>query len=164
MKLAKYPGIKKDSPVAISGTSAPFGLMQRWQREINRLFGDPFGGWLIPDENPFMEDWVPAVNVYEEKDEFVVEAELPGMKKDEIHIYMSGDDLNITGQRKEEREEKGRDAYRSERYFGRFHRVISLPVAVKAEAIEARYRDGVLIVTCPKSEKARASQVDVKVD
>ena len=163
MKLAKYQGTKKDSLVPVSRTSAPSGLMQRWQREIDRLFGDPFGGWLIPDES-FMEDWVPAINVYEEKDNFVVEAELPGMKKDEIHIYMSGDNLNITGQRSEEREEKRREAYRSERYFGRFHRMIPLPVTVKADAIEARYRDGILTVTCPKTEEARAKQVEVKVD
>ena len=163
MKLVKYRGNKKDSLVPVSKASAPFGVMQRWQREINRLFGDPFGDWLVPEE-PFIEDWMPALNVYEEKDYFVVEAELPGMKKDDIHIYMSGDSLNITGQRKQERAEKGRDAYRSERYFGHFHRTIPLPVAVKAEAIEARYRDGILTVTCPKTEEAREKQVDVKVD
>lgn len=164
MKLAKYPGNKKDSPVPVSRTSAPYRLRQRWQREINRLFGDPFGEWLSPDEESFMEDWMPAINVYEEKDDFVVEAELPGMKRDEIHIYMSGDNLNITGQRREEHEEKGRDAYRSERYFGHFHRMIPLPVAVNADAIEARYRDGILTVTCPKTEEARGKQVEVKVD
>ena len=163
MKLAKYRENKEDSLVPVSKTSAPFGLMQRWQREINRLFGDPFGDWLIPEER-FTEDWMPAINVYEEKDMFVVEAELAGMKKEDIHIYMSGDNLNITGQRKEKREKKGGGAYRSERYFGHFHRMIPLPVAVKAEAIEARYRDGILTVTCPKTEEAREKQVDVKVD
>lgn len=163
MKLAKYPGNKKDSLIPVTTKSAPFGLMQRWQREINRLFGDPFGDWLIPEE-PCTEDWMPAINIYEGKENFVVEAELPGMKKDEIHIYMSGDNLNITGQRVEEHEEKGRGAYRSERCFGHFHRVIPLPVAVKADAIEACYRDGILTVTCPKTEEARAKQIDVKVD
>ena len=155
MKLAKYRGHKKDSLVPLSRAAAPFPPMQKWQREINRLFGDPFGDWLIPEEKSFMEDWMPAINVYEEKDVFVVEAELPGMKKDEIHIYASGDNLNITGQRMEERVGKGREAYRSERYFGRFHRTISLPGAVKSDAIEAHYRDGILTVICPKTEEAR---------
>jgi HSP20 family protein len=162
MKLAKYRGNKKDPPVAVSSTSAPFGLMQRWQREINRLFGDPLGDWLISEE-PFMGDWMPAINVYEEKDNFVVEVELPGIKKDDIHIYMSGDNLNITGQRRQGREEKGRGTLRSERSFGHFHRVILLPVAVKPDAIGARYRDGVLTVTCPKNGDAARKQVDVKV-
>lgn len=162
MKLAKYRGNKKDSPVPVSSTSAPFGLMQRWQREINRLFGDPFGDWLISEE-PFTGDWMPAINVYEETDNFVVEAELPGIKKDDIHIYMSGDNLNISGQRTKDREGKGRDTFRSERSFGHFHRVISLPVAVKPNAIEARYRDGVLTVTCPKNKDGARKQVDVKV-
>jgi HSP20 family protein len=162
MKPAKYHGNKKDSLAPVSSASAPFGLMQRWQREINRLFGDPFGDWLIPEE-PFMGDWTPAINVYEEKNTFVVEAELPGIKKDDIHIYMSGDNLNITGQRRAEREEKGQGAYRSERYFGHFHRVIPLPAAVKPDGIGARYRDGVLTVTCPKNGDAARKQVDVKV-
>ena len=111
-----------------------------------------------------MEDWMPAINVYEEKDNLVVEAELPGMKKDEIQIYMSGDNLNITGQRTEEHEEKTRDTYRAERRYGHFHRMIPLPFPVKTNAIEAHYRDGVLTVICPKTEEAKAKQVEVKVD
>lgn len=161
MKLAKYRKKKKESLVPVSRASAPFWPLQRWQREIDRLFGDPFGDWLMP-ENPFMEDWIPAVNVYEEKDSFVVEAELPGMKKDQIQIYMSGDSINITGQRIEEREEKARNTYRVERRLGRFHRMIPLPGPIRADAIEAHYRDGILTVTCPKAKGARRKQVEVK--
>jgi HSP20 family protein len=86
------------------------------------------------------------------------------MKKDDIQIYLSGDNLNITGERREKREEKERDTYRAERSFGHFHRMIPLPVPIKAEAIEAHYRDGVLIVTCPKTDDARRKQVEVKVE
>ncbi|HEY1788058.1 MAG TPA: Hsp20/alpha crystallin family protein [Verrucomicrobiae bacterium] len=163
MKLAKYHGTRKESLVRVPGASAPFWPLQRWQSEIFRLFGDPFGDWLIP-EKPLMEDWMPAVNVYEDKDNLVVEAEVPGMKKDDIQIYLSGDNLNITGERREKREEKERDTYRAERSFGHFHRMIPLPVPIKAEAIEAHYRDGVLIVTCPKTDDARRKQVEVKVE
>jgi HSP20 family protein len=163
MKLAKYQGNKKQSLVPVLKAPAPVWPLHRWQREIDRLFGNPFGDWLMHKE-PSTEDWSPAVNVYEEKDNVVVEAELPGMKKDEIQIHMSGDILNITGQRREKHQEQGRGAYRSERYFGRFHRVISLPVSVKLDAIEAHYRDGILTVTCPKTQEARRDRVDVKVE
>jgi len=162
MKLAKDQGNKRESLVPVSRASAPSWRLQRWQREIYRLFGDPFRDWLMPEEG-FMEDWMPAINVYEGKDSVVIEAELPGIKKDDIQIYISGDNLNITGQRTEERDEKGRDTRRAERRFGRFHRIILLPGPIKAEAIEAHYRDGVLSVTCPKSREARQKQVAVKV-
>jgi HSP20 family protein len=162
MKPARE-GNKKESLGPVPRASAPFWPLQRWQREISRLFGDPFGDWLVP-EKPFMEDWMPAVNVYEDKDNLVVEAEVPGMKKDEIQIYLSGDSLNITGERREIRAEKERDTYRAERSFGHFHRTIPLPAPIKAEAIEAHYRDGVLTVTCPKTDDARRKKVDVKVD
>src|SRR5215469_12727611 len=107
MKLAKYRKGKL-SPVPVSKPSGPFWPMQRWQREIDRLFGNPLGDWLMTEE-PSMEDWMPAVNVYDEKDKFVVEAEVPGMKKEEVRIYMTGDSLNIAGQRREKQAEKGRD-------------------------------------------------------
>src|SRR5215469_11283115 len=150
MKLAKYQKTTKQSPVPVPRPTGPFWPMQRWQREIDRLFGNPLGDWLMREE-PSADDWMPAVNVYDEKDKFVVEAEVPGMKKDEIRIYMSGDNLNITGQRREKREEKARDTYRSERLFGRFHRTIPLPGPVKAGSIQARYRDGILTVSCPRT-------------
>lgn len=161
MKLAKYQGNKKESLVPVSRASAPAWPLQRWQREIYRLFGDPFRDWLMPEER-FMEDWMPAINVYEGKDNLVIEAELPGMKKDDIQIYMSGDSLNIAGQRHQEQEEQGRDTRRAERRFGRFHRTVRFPVRVKADAIEARYRDGILTVTCPKVEEAQRKEVKVE--
>ncbi|MGH8024924.1 MAG: Hsp20/alpha crystallin family protein [Limisphaerales bacterium] len=163
MKSAKSQGNKKGALVPVSRGGAPFWPLQRWQREIDRLFGNPFGDWLMSGE-PFMEDWMPPINLYEEQDKFVIEAELPGIKKEEIQIFMSGNNLNITGQRTEEREQKARDTHRAERCFGRFHRMVSLPVPVKADAIQARYRDGVLTVTCPKTEEARRKEVRVQVE
>ena len=149
MKLVKYQKDRTRSPIPVPRQAAPFRHVQRWQREIHRLFGDPLDHWLIPEE-PSVEDWTPAVNVYDEKVKFVVEAEIPGMKKDEIRIYMSGDNLNISGQRREKRAENPRDTCRAERHFGRFHRMIALPGPVKTDAIEAHYRDGILTITCPK--------------
>lgn len=159
MKFVKYQGNQKESAVPVSRVSAPYRPLQRWQHEIYRLFGDPFRNWLLPEE-PFMDEWVPAVNVYEGKENLVIEAELPGMNKDEIQIYVSGDNLNITGQR----EEKARDTCRAERRFVHFQRTIPLPAPVEADAIEAHYRDGILTVTCPKTEDVRREHVEVKVE
>jgi HSP20 family protein len=168
MKLAKHHESEKGSLAPVSRTISPFGPMQRLQQNIDRLFGHPLSSWplggIFSDE-PMTMDWLPAINVYEEKSNVVVKAEIPGMKKDEFEVYLTGgDNLNIAGERKAESEEKTADMYRSERYFGRFHRIIPLPVAVKSDAIEARYKDGVLTVTCPKTEEARRKQVEVKVD
>jgi HSP20 family protein len=162
MKPGKDRGNKRESLAALKA-SAPLRRLQRWQREIYRLLGDPFGDWLMPREQ-LVEDWMPAVNVYEGRDNLVIEAELPGMQKDEIQIYISGDNLNMTGQRTEDREEKGRGTCRAERSFGYFHRIIPLPAPVNADAIEACYRDGILTVTCPKTDKAMRKQVEVKVE
>lgn len=163
MKLAKYHGIKKGSEIPVSRSSGPFRPLQRWQREIYRLFGDPFRDWFMPQER-FPQDWLPAVGLYEGKDKFVVEAELPGMRKEEIQVYLGGNNLNITGDRREEREQKGRDTYRAERRFGHFHRVVQLPFAVKADTVEAHYRDGILTVVCAKTDEMKEKQIEIKVD
>ena len=163
MKLAKHHESEKGSLAPVSRTFGPFLPLQRLQHEFDRLLGHPFGGWLTADE-PLIEDWMPPVNVYEEKDNYVVKAELPGMKKEEFEVYMSGENLNLAGERNAEHEEKTADMHRSERYFGRFHRIIPLPAPVKADKIQAHYKDGILTITCPKTEEGRRRQVEVKVD
>ncbi len=168
MKLAKHHEVEKGPLAPLSRLMTPFWPVQQLQRRIDRLLGHPlgtwpFGEWMTSGE-PMLGDWLPAVNVYEEKNNVIVKAEIPGMKKDEFEVYMTGDGLNIAGERKAESEEKTADMYRAERYFGRFHRIIPLPVTVKANAIEARYKDGVLTVMCPKTEDAKRKKVDVKID
>jgi HSP20 family protein len=162
MKLTKHQEMNKGALAPVARAMTPFWPMRRLQSEMERLFNEPFGGWLT--EVPTFETWMPAVSIYEEKNNLVVKAELPGMKKEEFEVYMSGDNLNIAGERKAESEEKTADTYRSERYFGRFHRSIPLPVAVKADKAEAHYKDGVLTIICPKTEEARRKTVEVKVD
>lgn len=164
MKLAKHHESERRSLAPVSRTVSPFLPIQRLQQQIDRLFGHPLGGWLSEAGESLFEDWVPAINVHEDKNNFVIKAELPGMKKEDFEVYMTADVLNIAGERKAETEEKTSEMYRSERYFGRFHRAIPLPVPVKADAMQARYKDGVLTVTCPKTEDSKRKQVDVKVD
>lgn len=168
MKVAKHQGIEKGPLAPVSRLIAPFWPVQQLQQRIDRLFRHPMGAWpfgeWLSSHEPVLGEWLPAVNVYEEKNNVIVKAEIPGMKKDEFEVYMTADGLNIAGERKAESEEKTADTYRAERYFGRFHRIIPLPATVKATAIEARYKDGVLTVTCPKTEEAKRKKVDVQID
>ena len=165
MKLAKFKKSRAKSPVAVGKTvnPPPLGPMQRLQQEINRLLGNPLASWLYREE-PLGEDWMPVVNVYDEKDSFVVEAELPGVKRNEIKIYTTGDTLNIAGIRQGEQEEMIRDTYRSERCFGHFHRMVSLPAPIHTDQIDAHYKNGILTITCPKTEEAKRKEIKVKVD
>jgi HSP20 family protein len=163
MKLVKH-GKEKSGPLApVSGATLPFWPLRRLQEDIDRLLEEPFGGRFTPAQG-LVEPWGPAVDVDEDKDHVFVKAELPGMKKEEIEVSMSGGTLNIEGQRKEESEFKDAKSYRRERYFGRFHRSVALPAAVEAGKIEAHYKDGVLTVTCPKTEEAKRKQVEIKID
>ncbi len=164
MKLAKH-GKEKSGPLApVSRAWSPFwSPLRRLQEDIDRLFEEPFGEWVAPARG-FLEVWGPAVDVYEDKEHVFVKAEIPGMKKEEIEVYMSDEKLSITGERKEEMEHEGAESYRRERYFGRFHRSIVLPAPIEAGKIEAHYKDGVLTVICPKTEEAKRKQVEIQVD
>lgn len=162
MKLAKR-GKEKSGPLApVSKEFGPFWPMRRLQSEIDQMFED-FGGWLTPD-GPRIEAWMPAVDVYEDKENVFVKAELPGMKKEEFEVCISGENLNISGERKVESREESAEIYRAERYYGQFHRSIPLPSAVDAKKIQAHYENGILTVTCPKTEEAKQKQIQVKVD
>ena len=142
------------------GGQAPFSQLNRIRSEINRIFEDPFS--LTAASTSFFEGWEPTVDVYDDKDKLTVKAELPGMKKEDITVSLDGNTLTISGERKHEEEKKDKETYRSERYFGRFQRSITLPQSVDAKGIQASYKDGVLTVTLPKSEEAKPKQIEVK--
>lgn len=108
--------------------------------------------------------WMPAVDVLEDKEKLTVKAELPGFKREELEVSVHENNLIISGERKSEEERKDGEFYRSERFYGRFHRAVSLPAAVDIEKISASYRDGVLTVTLPKTDQAKTKQIEVKVE
>ncbi|MGB8168817.1 MAG: Hsp20/alpha crystallin family protein, partial [Chthoniobacteraceae bacterium] len=105
----------------------------------------------------------PTLDMYDEKDRFLVSVELPGMKKDEINLSYQDGVLTVSGERKHEREGKEGETFRSERYFGKFQRTVSLPASVDASKITATYKDGVLQVDVPKAEEAKPKQIQVNV-
>jgi HSP20 family protein len=137
----------------------------REMEEMERYFDDVFGRPWLPAvwrRMPVVEmGWAPTIEVFEKKDKFVVKAELPGMKEDDIDVSVIGDTLTIKGERKTESEVKEEDYYCCERSYGSFSRSIALPSSVDAKKIEANYGDGVLEVSLPKSPEVKAKKVTV---
>jgi len=105
--------------------------------------------------------WAPAIEVFEKEDKFVVKAELPGMKEEDIDISVVGDTLTVKGERKAESEVKEEDYYCCERSYGSFSRSIAVPSNVDAKKIEANYEDGVLEVSLPKAPEVKPKKIAV---
>ncbi len=133
------------------------------QKRMNRLFNDFFSGREGDGDNLILGSWNPAVDVVEHDDSYVIEAELPGMNKNDIKISVTNDVLTIQGEKKVEKEDKKKNFHRTERSYGSFSRTFSLPGNVKADKVEAEFNNGVLTVKVPKSEEAKPKQIDVKV-
>ena len=136
-------------------------LSSSLREEIDRLFGAPLG-WFENGSQPFSSGWLPAVDVYEDKDNVFVRAELPGMKKDEIDISLHEGVLTLSGERKPEYDKA--EAHRVERFAGRFQRSISLPSPVDAAKVRATYKDGILAITLPKAEEAKPKQIAINAE
>ncbi|MFQ5862215.1 MAG: Hsp20/alpha crystallin family protein [Candidatus Brocadiales bacterium] len=128
------------------------------QREMDRLFEDFFRRSGLPMR------WGPAADVMETSDSVIVKIELPGVEPKDVDISVSGDTLTIRGEKREEKEEKGKSFYRIERSYGSFHRTINLPSDVEADKAKADYKDGVLEVTLPKSERVKAKRIPIKTE
>ena len=148
------------SPSRTGGALLPSRLMDRLEHMMERW--EPWGlSWpRWPEEMPTR---VPALNLYEEGDTLVVETELPGMRKEEIEITLSGDVLTISGKREQEKKEERRDYFRMERSTSAVSRTIQLPAEVKPDQMTAELKDGVLTIRAPRSETTRASVRKVPV-
>jgi len=138
-----------------------FERLSNLREEMDRLFETPLAGFVRSSN--LLSGWNPALDVYEDKDNFVVKAELPGMKKEEINVSLQEGTLSISGERKSESKHEESEVCRAERYFGRFQRTVSLPAAVAADKVNAKYKDGILTVTLPKTEESKPKQIDVAV-
>ena len=125
-------------------------------REFDRLFSTTVGA-------PTLTAWSPAVDVRESDNDFVVTAELPGLAKDTVDITIENGVLSLSGEKKEEREEGVADSgrYVLERRYGRFQRSFSLPRGVDADNVSAKFSDGILTVTLPKSATAKPRQIKI---
>jgi HSP20 family protein len=141
---------------------ATFGKLFDLRDELDRLFESPFAEF--PHTSRLLNGWSPAVDFYEDKESFMVKAELPGMKREEIEVSVHNGALTISGERKSGEKFDDAEVHHTERLFGRFQRSLMLPKAVKAEKVTAQYRDGVLTITLPKSEEVKPKQIEVNVN
>jgi HSP20 family protein len=134
----------------------PFEMFETFQDEMARLWGQtwPFGSWPLARRAAKMTEgaalWAPRVDVFEKNGDFVVKAELPGAKKEEIEVTLDQGDLVIRGQKKAETEVKEETYYRMEQSYGSFFRRLALPFETTAEQIKATYADGILEIRIPK--------------
>ena len=110
-----------------------------------------------------MTDWSPQVDIIEDEKEYLIKADLPEMKKDDVKVTMENGVLCISGERKTEKEEKNKKYHRIERSFGSFERAFTLPEDADANKIAADFKDGVLRVHLPKSPAAKPKPIEVKV-
>ena len=129
-----------------------FGRLSSLQDELERLFETP------------LTNWAPALDVYEDKDNFVVHTELPGLKREDIEVTLEDSVLVISGERKAEEKRNEGKIRRQERFYGKFQRALTLPAPVAADKVKAQYKDGVLTVTVPKAEEAKPRKIDVTVN
>jgi HSP20 family protein len=140
-------------------TWTPLDRLASLRDEMDRLFDF---SWPSRDSGLF-SGWSPALDVHDDKDNFIVTCELPGMKKEEIDIALHDGVLTISGERKQEHEVKDGGTFRSERYFGKFQRSVTLPASVDGGKVKASYKDGILRVELPKAEEAKPRHIEVNV-
>lgn len=143
--------------------STPFSFMRRFATDMERLF-EEFEGFRFPtafgrEFFPFTREfehvgWVPEIEVLRKNGNFIVRADLPGMNKENVKVEITENVLTLSGERKEEKEEKREGYYRSERSYGTFYRQIRLPEGAKTDTAKAEFKDGVLEITmhAPKEE------------
>lgn len=142
----------------------PFKELEEMERRLATMFGRaPVRKNGEKEEALTVAEWAPLVDITEDEKEYVIKAELPEVKKEDIKLTVHDDVLTITGERKSEKEEKGKKYHRVERAYGSFMRSFTLPEDADASKVTAESKDGVLKVHLPKSEKAKPKSIEVKV-
>lgn len=134
------------------------------ENRLDRLFGLNWPSRNGEKESMTVAQWTPLVDISEDANEYLVKAELPELKKEEVKVSVENGELTISGERKSEKEEKGKKFHRIERSYGSFLRSFTLPESVNGDKVSAEFKDGVLSVHLPKDEKAKPKSIEVKVE
>ena len=134
------------------------------EKEFNRLFNS-FGRKFGNGDNEEYENavWTPLTDVTEDKDNYTISLDIPGVSKENVKISYNNGQLTVSGERKQEKEEKEKNFYRVERSYGKFYRAFNLPQEIKEDNIEAQFKDGQLNITVPKAEKVKPKEIEIKV-
>ena len=155
--------IRYQTPSVSRSLFAPLTRLSALSDEMDRLFQAPFAAGATDGGSDTLTGWTPAVDLYQDKDSVVLRAELPGLRREDIHVSLHEDVLTLAGERREEKHADTRGSLRRERLFGRFERRFTLPVRVDAGRVSATYEDGILTVTLFKAEEAKPRQIEVSV-
>ena len=131
------------------------------QDEINRTFDNFFG--TTQREEWTESRWAPAIDISENKDDLMVNVEVPGMKKEDIKVTLQDGILTVKGERKQDKEEKDKSFHRVERSYGSFCRSFTLPTTVQGDKIKANYKDGILMIALPKVEEVKPKEISIDV-
>ncbi len=141
----------------------PFRELEEMSARLNRVFSRPATQTNGGNEQLRIVDWMPIVDISETDSEYLIKAELPEVKKEDVKVTVEHGVLTIQGERRQEMEEKGKKFHRVERSYGSFVRSFTLPESIDEGGMKAEYRDGVLSLHLPKSEKVKPKAIEVKV-
>jgi HSP20 family protein len=141
----------------------PLRELSSLQNEMNRLFNTAFDAPAAPGNGGTMRRWVPAMDLLETADHFVLRADLPGMTQDDVKIELEDSTLTVSGERRSEHEDKQEGYYRVERAFGSFSRSLTLPKGIDADAVTASFENGVLEIRVPKPEERKPRRISIAV-
>jgi HSP20 family protein len=139
----------------------PFREFTTLQNEMNRLFNTVFDAPAPGNAGNTLRRWMPAMDLVETEDHFVLRADLPGMKEEDVKIEFEDGTLTVSGERKAEHESKNEGYYRVERAFGAFSRSLTLPQGIDPEAVAASFDNGVLEVRIPKPEERKPRRIEI---
>ena len=139
----------------------PFRELESLSNRLNRILGMDLKPLAVPDGA--FADWAPAMDVEEAENEYVVKADLPDVKKEDVKVSVENGVLAVEGERRMEKEDKGKKFHRIERSYGKFVRRMAMPTDVDPDKVTANVKDGVLNVHLPKSAAAKPRTVDIKV-
>jgi HSP20 family protein len=141
----------------------PFRELEDMSNRLNRLFDRPAPRTGNGKEALTVADWVPSVDISETDTEFLIKAELPEVKKEDVKVTLQDGVLTIQGERRQEKEEKDKRFHRVERSYGSFVRSFTLPEYVDDAKVKADFREGILNLHVPKSERAKPKAIEVEV-
>ena len=137
------------------------------EREFNKLF-NTFNRRFGFDDSTMNEElenavWSPLTDISENKDQYILKMDLPGVSKENLKLNFHDGELIISGERKQEKEDKDSKYHRIERTYGKYYRSFTLPQTIQADKINAEFKDGQLTITVPKSEEAKPKELEIKV-
>jgi HSP20 family protein len=161
---------KKESQEIVKKTEPAKALspFEEMERRFEDLFRRPFSllepSWWPRLRMPEMEEVSPKIDIFEEGENFVVKAEIPGMKKEEIEVNLTDDMVTISGEKKKEEKVEKKDYYRLERSYGSFSRSFRLPKEIQTDKAKATFKDGVLELKVPKTEEAIKKEKKIPIE